>query len=152
MNVLIRQADENDLSCFNALEARLFPSEPWGEPALAGHLAASHTLSLLAFENEKPVGYLLAGFSPPESELYRIAVLPEARRRGYGRRLLDELFRSAAERGVFAIWLEVRESNRAAETLYLSAGFRVVSRRKRYYRDPAEAALVMTTECPKESL
>ena len=102
-------------------------------------------------DGDDPAGYLFAGFCPPEGELYRIAVLPAYRRRGYGRALLDELFRYAAERSVGSFWLEVRESNTAAIKLYRSVGFSVSSRREKYYRDPFEAALVLTAELPKES-
>ena len=150
MSVCVRRADEGDLPFLTVAEARLFPASPWSGSALAGHLAAPHTLSLLISEDDRPVGYLLAGFSPPEGELYRIAVLPEARRRGYGRTLLDELVREAENREVSSLWLEVRESNLAAGALYRAAGFDTVSRRENYYRDPREAALVMTAWRPKE--
>ena len=151
MNLRIRRANENDLPLLAEMESRLFRDGPWGESALAGQIAAPHTLSLLLLADEIPVGYLLAGFSPPEGELYRVAVLPDMRRTGCGRRLLSELFRIAKERGADALWLEVRESNQAAIALYRAVGFRVVARRENYYRNPCEAALLMTAECPKES-
>ena len=150
MNVLIRPAVDGDLAALGALEAASF-SVPWNEAALAGHLRASYTLSLLLLEEDRPVGYLLAGFSPPEGELYRVAVLPEARRRGYGRRLLETFFREAEKRDVYTLYLEVRESNEAAIALYRSAGFRPVFLRENYYREPTEAALVMSIGRPKET-
>ena len=149
MTVLIRPATEGDLASLALLETRVFPV-PWSEAALASHLGAGHALTLLLLEDGNPVGYLLAGFSPPEGELYRIAVLPDRRRRGYGRRLLDALFRAAEEREVYTLYLEVRESNAAAIALYRSAGFREIFLRENYYRDPREAALVMTIGRPKE--
>lgn len=150
MNVLIRPASDGDLAALATLEAASF-SVPWNEAALAGHLRASYTLSLLLLEEDRPVGYLLAGFSPPEGELYRVAVLPEARRRGYGRRLLEAFFREAEERDVYTLYLEVRESNEAAIALYRCAGFRPVFLRENYYREPTEAALVMSIGRPKET-
>lgn len=150
MNVLIRPASDGDLAALATLEAASF-SVPWNEAALAGHLRASYTLSLLLLEEDRPVGYLLAGFSPPEGELYRVAVLPEARRRGYGRRLLEAFFREAEKRDVYTLYLEVRESNEAAIALYRSAGFRPVFLRENYYREPTEAALVMSIGRPKET-
>ena len=150
MNVLIRPASDGDLAALATLEAASF-SVPWNEAALAGHLQASYTLSLLLLEEDRPVGYLLAGFSPPEGELYRVAVLPEARRRGYGRRLLEAFFREAEKRDVYSLYLEVRESNEAAIALYRSAGFRPVFLRENYYREPTEAALVMSIGRPKET-
>ena len=150
MNVLIRPASDGDLAALATLEAASF-SVPWNEAALAGHLRASYTLSLLLLEEDRPVGYLLAGFSPPEGELYRVAVLPEARRRGYGRRLLEAFFREAEERDVYSLYLEVRESNETAIALYRCAGFRPVFLRENYYREPTEAALVMSIGRPKET-
>ena len=150
MNVLIRPAVDGDLAALSTLEAASF-SVPWNEAALAGHLRASYTLSLLLLEEDRPVGYLLAGFSPPEGELYRVAVLPEARRRGYGRRLLEAFFREAGKRDFYTLCLEVRESNEAAIALYRSVGFREIFLRENYYRDPTEAALVMTIGRPKET-
>ena len=150
MNVLIRPASDGDLAALATLEAASF-SVPWNETALAGHLRASYTLSLLLLEEDRPVGYLLAGFSPPEGELYRVAVLPEARRWGYGRRLLEAFFREAEKRDVYTLYLEVRESNEAAIALYRCAGFRPVFLRENYYREPTEAALVMSIGRPKET-
>ena len=150
MNVAVRRADETDLETLLSLEAGSF-SVPWNASAMKSHLAASHTLSLLLFEGDLPVGYLLAGFTPPEGDLYRVAVLPEKRRRGFARLLLDAFLAAADARGVDTLWLDVRENNRAAIALYRSFGFTVVLRRENYYRDPTEAALVMTAKRPKET-
>ena len=72
MTTDLRAATSSDLPVLCDLEARLFPRDPWSERALSGHLAAGHTLSLLLLFDGAPAGYLLAGFSPPEGELYRI--------------------------------------------------------------------------------
>lgn len=74
-----------------------------------------------------------------EAELLNLAVRPEARRRGVGRALLALL----AGRKV---WLEVRASNEAAIRFYQSQGFRVYGRRKSYYRNPEEDAVLMARE------
>ena len=150
MTAVVRRATENDLAALLTLESRSF-SVPWSAAAMESHLAASHTLSLLLLEENVPVGYLLAGFTPPEGDLYRVAVLPEKRRRGYARRLLDAFLAESDERDADTLWLDVRESNAAAIALYRSLGFSVVLRRENYYRDPTEAALVMTAKRPKES-
>ena len=147
---VIRPAAENDLETLLTLESRSF-SVPWNAAALLSHLAANHTLSLLLLEGDAPAGYLLAGFTPPEGDLYRVAVLPEKRRRGYGRLLLDAFLAAAGERAVDTLWLDVRESNEAAIALYRSFGFDVVLKRENYYRDPTEAAFVMTAKRPKET-
>ncbi len=85
-------------------------------------------------------GFLAARQTAPgEREILFIAVDPACRRRGMGRRLLqNELAASCGE------WfLEVRESNLAAIRLYESLGFRMAGRRENYYPDPPESAIVM---------
>ena len=152
MTVSVRRATGDDLALLVRLESQLFPGEPWSEAALRGHLSAEHTGTFLLTLDGAPGGYLLAGFSPPEGELYRIAVAKEFRRRGYGRLLLDAFLSDAGARGAESLYLEVRESNAAAVALYLSAGFRPIARRENYYRNPCEAALILTRNRPKESV
>ena len=146
MTVELRAATARDLPVLSEMETRLFPHGPWSEGALSGHLAAGHTLSLLLFCDGVPAGYLLAGFSPPEGELYRIGVLPAYRRNGYGRRLLSAFFEEADRRGADTLYLEVRESNTAARALYGATGFVGYCRRDNYYRDPCEAALLLRAD------
>lgn len=78
-----------------------------------------------------------------EAELLNLAVRPEARRRGVGRALLALLARRK-------VWLEVRASNEAAIRFYETQGFRVCGRRKSYYRNPEEDAVLMAREAEAE--
>lgn len=72
-----------------------------------------------------------------------LATHPRARRRGVARGLLRRLVAEARAWGASRVFLEVRELNQAAQTLYASEGFEVVGRRRRYYNDTGEDALVM---------
>ncbi len=74
----------------------------------------------------------------PEREILNLAVAPPFRRMGIGSALLAEELRSAGD-----FFLEVRESNIAAQALYRRFGFAEVGRRAGYYRSPAETAIVM---------
>lgn len=78
-----------------------------------------------------------------EAEIFNIAVWPEVRRKGLGRRLLSEVLPRLESAGVETIFLEVRVSNVPAISLYSSFGFTEVGRRKGYYTDTGEDALVM---------
>ncbi len=82
---------------------------------------------------------ILAG----EGEIERIAVDPAMRRRGIGRKLMEAMAEFAGKEGVGDITLEVRAGNLAARKLYESFGFAEEGRRRDYYRNPTEDALIM---------
>ena len=77
-----------------------------------------------------------------EWEIENIAVAGPARRRGLGTRLLGELLDLARGRGADAVFLEVRESNHAARALYEKWAFLESGRRRGYYKDPEEDAIL----------
>jgi [ribosomal protein S18]-alanine N-acetyltransferase len=76
-----------------------------------------------------------------ESEILNIAIDPAFRRQGIGRFLVNSIVSSTAQGTTW--FLEVRESNLAAISLYETLGFSATGRRKDYYHDPGEAAIVM---------
>jgi ribosomal-protein-alanine N-acetyltransferase len=80
-----------------------------------------------------------------EMHINNLAVLPECRNRGLGRRLLAGTLQAASRMGVRRATLEVRRSNAAAQRLYAAAGFVVVAVRPDYYTNPPEDALVLST-------
>jgi ribosomal-protein-alanine N-acetyltransferase len=92
------------------------------------------------------LGYVLATVLGPEGEIADIAVAPEARGRGIGGILLDEMLAMLGGEGVRTVYLEVRESNAAARRLYESRSFGPVGRRRGYYQHPVEDALVLRRE------
>ena len=89
-------------------------------------------------------GFLVARHVPPEWELDNIVVAPTVRRMGIGRQLMDALLVQAQHSNSAAVFLEVRESNTAARCLYENLGFRETGRRKAYYANPSEAAVLYT--------
>jgi ribosomal-protein-alanine N-acetyltransferase len=97
----------------------------------------------IAEEKGRLLGFVLARTSGPEAEILDLAVLPTVRRRGIARGLLRAVREAVQRLGVEEIYLEVRESNRAAISLYEGEGYRAVGMRHRYYRNPAENALVL---------
>lgn len=89
-------------------------------------------------------GYVGLVMVPYESDITNITVSGACRRQGIATALLEELFCRCPEKGVTVIHLEVRESNAPARALYEKLGFLVDGRRKNYYTDPAEDAILMT--------
>jgi ribosomal-protein-alanine acetyltransferase len=88
------------------------------------------------------LGFLVARHVVPEWELENIVVTPAAQRTGIGGQLLDALIAKARQRNGESVFLEVRESNAAARSLYEKAGFAQTGRRKAYYTNPDEDALL----------
>jgi ribosomal-protein-alanine N-acetyltransferase len=88
------------------------------------------------------VGFLIAVVVEPEAELESIAVARQ--RRGTGRRLMQALVEQLEQAGVTRIFLEVRASNQAARGLYQALGFSETGRRRAYYADPVEDAVLMS--------
>lgn len=81
-----------------------------------------------------------------EGQITNIAVKPEYRRFGIASALLEHLKKSAKELGIILMELEVREGNQAAIGLYKKQGFETVGRRRRYYKNPTEDAILMNLE------
>jgi ribosomal-protein-alanine N-acetyltransferase len=92
------------------------------------------------------VGYVGFWLVAGEAHISTIAVHPDARRRGLGELLLSRVIDFALEKEAEFVTLEVRESNTAAQRLYEKYGFQQMGRRKRYYTDTREDALIMTLE------
>jgi [ribosomal protein S18]-alanine N-acetyltransferase len=96
----------------------------------------------LVIEEAQLQGFIIARTVGVEWEIENIAIAAKARRCGLGTRLLGELLDLARARGAEAVFLEVRESNRAARALYEKWSFREDGRRKKYYKDPEEDAIL----------
>ena len=101
-------------------------------------------LGLIAQENAAPtlLGFLIARRLPSEWELENLVVEPVARRQGIGAHLLQELLHRAQQDKSDAIFLEVRDSNVAARRLYEKLGFTQNGRRRDYYSNPSEDAVL----------
>lgn len=94
---------------------------------------------------EPEIGFLTAWLVQDELQIQDLAVWQSERRRGRARALLEGACLAAEEEGAVLATLELRETNLAALSLYLSAGFLEVGRRPRYY-DDGEAAVLLTKE------
>jgi ribosomal-protein-alanine N-acetyltransferase len=115
------------------LHARAFRSPPpWSAAVFAGFLA--DPLAFLLVEGD--AGFLLGRAVAGEAELLTLAVAPDARRRGLGRKLLARFLYQARLRGADRAFLEVAADNPAAIALYESAGFAKVGSRRAYYLTP----------------
>ena len=97
-------------------------------------------------EDDRVAAYLCLWEIADELHVTNIAVHPGLRRRGLARRLLSAILEDGRTRRLRAVTLEVRPTNDEARTLYESFGFRVVGRRRGYYYDTGEDALIMESD------
>ena len=141
--------EERHLDDLARLE-RLCFSRPWSRQALKEELTNPAAYFLVGEEAGEVLGY--AGMHCAAGECYvdNVAVFPEARRQGVGRKLMEALLQAAAARGGEFLSLEVRPSNLEALALYRGLGFREVGRRRRFYDDPVEDGLLLTKDLKKE--
>jgi ribosomal-protein-alanine N-acetyltransferase len=144
----IHAAQLSDIPAIYMLETACFP-DPWSQKSLRETMRENTAIMLLATENGHVAGYLCASYLLDECELNRICILPQFRRLGGGKQLLDALETACSTRGVTQIFLEVREGNTAARRLYTQAGFSEIGLRKRYYKNPEEAAVLMCRALPE---
>jgi ribosomal-protein-alanine N-acetyltransferase len=140
--VTVRPAVALDLEAIVRIERESF-SEPWSRRSFAELLGARRVTFLVAVADAEVLGYSVMLTAADEAEIANLAVVRHARRHGVGRELLRAALDRARDLGIASVFLEVRFSNAAAQSLYHSAGFREVSRRAQYYRQPVEDAVVM---------
>jgi ribosomal-protein-alanine N-acetyltransferase len=147
-SIAIREMRLDDLPEVLAIDRLSFPN-PWPERSYRYELTENRASTLLVADREEEgmrrvVGYLGYWLIVDEVHISTLAVHPDFRGQGIGRRLLQDGLHSARSRGAHMATLEVRPSNHAAIELYQDFGFVVVGRRAGYYRDSGEDALLMT--------
>lgn len=124
----------------------LVHSHPWAESLLRkpeGQIQCNRVL----LENDHVVGYFFAQCVAGEASLLNIAIAPCFQGKGYGKKLLSAFLDCMRERGAQEVWLEVRESNTAAISLYQALEFNEFDRRVNYYptqKGHKEDALIMS--------
>jgi ribosomal-protein-alanine acetyltransferase len=140
--VRVRPAGAGDLPRIMEIAKRSATAAQWSE-AHYQQLFSSERLALVVEDAGEVAGFIAGRGTAEEWEIENIAVSGAARRRGLGSRLLGEFLHHLRSSGVRQVFLEVRESNRAARVLYEKWAFIEAGRRKHYYQNPAEDALVL---------
>lgn len=140
----IRAATAADIHLLMVLEKQAATAAHWSAQQYeVAFSAESPTRLVLILEDETGVlGFIVGRTLDKEWEIENIIVAEAVRRRGMGARLLKEFVDLARGRGAEKIFLEVRESNRAARRLYEKSAFVESGRRRLYYREPEEDAII----------
>ena len=138
---------EKDLESVCAIEKECF-RDAWS-PDQFENAVKGNTQKILVLENDGIVlGFGVIMTVLDECEILRIAVKNEYRRKGLGSVLLDSMLEQARENGAGIFYLEVRASNDPARMLYEKKGFTETGRRKDYYTNPKEDAVLMSLVRP----
>ena len=143
--IAIQVMNESHVAQVAELEKRCFTA-PWSENSIRYELTNPISLWLVAVEDGKLLGYVGSQSVMGEADMMNVAVEPESRRRGIGRRLVEDLVQALKDRQVNSLTLEVRASNEPAKALYEQLGFLQIGRRPNYYRNPKEDALILRKE------
>ncbi len=131
-----------DIDGIASVEAISF-TNPWSKQMFLDELKNPLALYYVAVCGEKIVAYAGLWIIADEGHITNIAVDPSWRRQQIASAMMRKLLEAADERGLRALTLEVRAGNQPAISLYRKFGFQVEGRRKAYYSDNQEDALIM---------
>jgi ribosomal-protein-alanine N-acetyltransferase len=143
-NLFVRPAKCGDIAAILEIEQRGISAAHWPEARYREALEKepSSRLVLVVEANSSIYGFGIIHILLEECELENIAVEDSARGVGLGTQLMKALLESALNRGASSLFLEVRESNQPAIALYNRVGMEVTGRRKGYYQNPVEDAIL----------
>jgi len=139
----IRPMTKEDCVQVAVIEAASF-SVPWSLNAFTETVEKENFRYFVAEEQGEILGYCGFLFVLDEAEIPNVCVKASARKRGIGKQMMSVLIEEARKLGMAILYLEVRESNTPARTLYKSLGFEENGIRKNFYEHPVEHAVLMS--------
>jgi len=131
----------DDLAAVAHIEAQ-FPSA-WIKEQILDEIERKTSVSLIVENAEEIVGWCCGMLLSPDAELFKIAVAVDSQRQGVANLLLQEFVSLLAGNGVTQIFLEARSGNSPALALYQSAGWKKQGKRKNYYTNPKDDAILL---------
>lgn len=143
--ITIRRMAEKDLERVTAIEQEIF-SDPWSLNAFKTDLNNDMAWPLVVEFEDSVIGYTSLYIVAGEVQIGNFAVAAGYRKRGVAKKMMSEIIKIAGDHTCNSIFLEVRESNRQAQALYESFGFKFSGRRNNYYANPRESAVLMAKE------
>lgn len=141
-DIIISHHTKDDLEAIAEIES-VSINPPWSFKAICDFSECDTSRILVAKLDNVVVGYITYSVVLDEVQIANVATHPEYRRRGIGEKLLNFLYDESKASGMYVITLEVRQSNEPAINLYRKCGYDEVGRRKNYYKNPTEDAILM---------
>ena len=118
---------------------------PWPERSFRFEVTDNPASRCWVFEmDDRIAGMIVVWLLVDEAHVATISTHPNHRRQGIAKKLLTYALRYMSKEGAVTSFLEVRENNLAAQEMYRKFGYEAVGRRKRYYKDTGEDAILMT--------
>jgi [ribosomal protein S18]-alanine N-acetyltransferase len=148
IDVVVTTASHRDVPSIREIECDAF-SSPWSEDSLTKLVdvnSGSFALVARSATTGEALGYVGVLQAVDQADITNIAVLHAYRGLGVGRALITSLFETCRVRGILTLFLEAREGNLPAIALYSHNGFVVSGRRRGYYQDTGEDAVLFTKE------
>jgi [ribosomal protein S18]-alanine N-acetyltransferase len=146
MRLILRRMTLEDIPAVIELDQRSF-SLPWPERSFRFELTDNPASRCWVAEHDgQVIGMIVVWLMVDEVHVATLATHPDFRRQGIAKRLLSHALHRMIEEGARSSFLEVRESNLAAQDLYRKFGYTETGRRPRYYRDNGEDAILMNLD------
>ena len=143
--MIIEKMNSSHVAQIAQLEKICF-SDPWSEKSVASELDNKLAFWLVAAEGDTVAGYIGSQTVIDETDMMNVAVHPDFRRQGIAEALVNTLVENLKKMRSRCLTLEVRASNAPAIALYEKLGFAEIGRRRNYYRNPREDALILRKE------
>lgn len=140
--MIIKELKESEIPFIARIEEKCF-SKPWSEDSIRSSFENKANRFYIAEKDGEIIAYIGLSVSVDEGYILNVATLPEYRRQGIAKALINYIINMCSDKLRF-ITLEVRPSNTSAVKLYEGFGFEKVGERKNYYSNPTENAVLMT--------
>ena len=141
-NLTLKKVDKEDVNGLYEVSS-LSLKETWSLGSIEQELSNKFARYIVCKDGDKVIGFIGAWLIASEGQITNLAVHPDYRKKGIGKKLMKSLISSLKEEDCNAITLEVRESNTVAKNLYKSLGFLSEGIRKNFYEDNKEDANIM---------
>lgn len=140
--ITVRDLEENDLEQLVVIENESF-SLPWSKESFKEAIEDKNARYIVVLDGDVLCGYLGMWYGGDDSEITNVAIGSEHRGKGYSHHLLLEAESMAKREGIKKLFLEVRQSNEVAKSLYKGHGFEEIGIRKNFYVKPCEDGIVL---------
>lgn len=140
----IEPLQKEHIAALMPLEKACFGESAWSEEGFLSELSNDSSVCFCAVKNGEVLGCIAMNRADTQGFISKVMTHPNYRRQGVAGALLKKLTDFALESGMRELTLEVRESNTAAIALYTASGFENLGKRRNFYRNPKEDAVIMT--------